>query len=470
MKIMKYFVATSLLLFAACNQQNQNAPADNTPTDVTIRVELPNSVSTRAAMSDLQDKVNNNAPATVKKLQVYLTDNKSNIKVAEEFISGDGNFEKLVSTTAVAAGGGYKFKNVSREVTHVYVIANSTANKQNVSENLKLVTQLKPEVGDAVYAGQAAVQFAGTEPYGVDPVQKGKDVVRSAEVTLDAATNRIQVLGTKFTKLVWKDGKKKAYQLELAKIKIKHQADRPSMTNEEAAEEFKQVNLNNETWDGQSDFNTKTKLSEWFDLVDITTLNEGIFMNRFATTLTLPSKTVADQAEWMFPKSFREDVYNVTNGTYKPDKQTDLSEVASYFKAGGFTFGGTKAAAFNFFSAGITSYEKAGNAPKVIFAFKSGEGKTGVTDAHRFVVVQGYQKDGNQPLTDVVNKAGYLLDMDLSKFNKGQGILVELDPEIPSGIFPNPSGQEDLENTNVNLIVKVTVSPWTSVNVLPILN
>lgn len=469
MKIMKYFVATSLLLFAACNQQNQNAPADNTPTDVTIRVELPKTVSTRAAMSDLQDKVNNNDPATVEKLHVYLTDNKSNIKVAQEFTKGSPEFTKLTSSSAIAAKGGYKFKDVAREVAFAYVIANPTGAAQQVGQNLELNAELKPQVGNAVYAGQAPVAHAGSEPYGVDPDPKSKSVVKSAEVTLDAATNRIQVLGTKFTKIVWKQGKKQEYKLKLAQY-VKDSETTGKLTLEQAADKFKTEVLGNETWNGQTDFSQTTKLKEWFDLVDITSKNEGILMNRFATTLTLPSKTVAEQADWMFAQTFRDDRYNTTNGTFKPDTKTDLSEVASYFKAGGFTFGGTKAAAFNFFSAGITSYAKEGNAPKVVFVFKEGAGSEGVSADHRFVVVQGYKKDGGDLNTEIVKKAGYLLDMDLSKYNDGQGVLVELDPEIPSGIFPNPSGQDDLENTNVNLIVKVTVSPWTSVNVLPILN
>lgn len=467
---MKYFVATSLLLFAACNQQNQNAPADNTPADVTIRVELPKTVSTRAAMGDLQDKVNNNDPATVEKLHVYLTDNKSNIKVAQEFTKGSPEFTKLTSSSLISANGGYKFKDVAREVAYAYVIANPTGAAQSVGQNLQLNAELKPQVGNAVYAGKAPVAHAGSEPYGVDPDQQSKSVVKSAEVTLDAATNRIQVLGTKFTKIVWKTGKLEEYKAKLAQYKVEAEGKGTPMTDEEAAEKFKTEELKSETWNGKEDFSSKANLSKWFELADITALNEGILMNRFATTLTLPSKTVADQADWMFAQTFRDDRYNTANGTFKPDGKTDLSEVASYFKTGGFSPFNGKAAAFNFFSAGITGYDKSGNAPKVIFAFKEGSGKDGVSADHRFVVVQGYQKDDQSALTDVVNKAGYLLDMDLSKFNNNNGVLVELDPEIPSGIFPNPSGQDDLENTNVNLIVKVTVSPWTSVNVLPILN
>lgn len=470
MKIMKYFVATSLLLFAACNQQNQNAPADNTPADVTIRVELPKTVSTRAAMSDLQDKVENQAAASVEKLHVYLTNRSSNIKVAKEITKGTNEFTQITSDQPT--GGGYTFTNVDREISQVYVIANPSGSMQNVGDNLKLTAELKPKVTDAVYAGQAPVQEARTTaPVTVSPTQSGNLILKSAEVTLDAVTNRIQVLGTKFTKIVWKDGKKAEYQKKL--VEYIQNGGGTALSKVEAEKKFKTDDLGNETWDGTTDFQATTKLKDWFELVDITNLNEGIFMNRFYTTLTLPSKAV-ETANLMFAKSMKNGVYDVNNGTFKPNGQKDLSDVVSYFKAGGFSYGNTgakKAAAFNFFSTAVTSYTKDGDAPKVIFSFKDGSGKTGVSTDHRFVVVQGYAKTGSQPIDgEVAKKAGFLLDMDLSTLNNNNGVLVELDPQIPSGIFPNPSGQDDIESTSVNLVVKVHVNPWTTVNVVPVFN
>ncbi|MFR5897107.1 MAG: hypothetical protein ACLUGY_22535 [Phocaeicola massiliensis] len=53
--------------------------------------------------------------------------------------------------------------------------------------------------------------------------------------------------------------------------------------------------------------------------------------------------------------------------------------------------------------------------------------------------------------------------------NNGQGILVDTDPTIPEGVTPEPGGQEDLEDENVNVIVRVQVQAWTAVNVFPIL-
>lgn len=42
---------------------------------------------------------------------------------------------------------------------------------------------------------------------GVNP-QEDKRTVKKAELTLTASMNRFQVTGTKFVKVIWKDGKK----------------------------------------------------------------------------------------------------------------------------------------------------------------------------------------------------------------------------------------------------------------------
>ena len=67
-------------------------------------------------------------------------------------------------------------------------------------------------------------------------------------------------------------------------------------------------------------------------------------------------------------------------------------------------------------------------------------------------------------------KGGYLINLDLAALNGGQGILVDVDPSIPEGVTPEPGGQGDLEDENVNVIVRVEVQPWTAVNVFPILD
>jgi len=146
--------------------------------------------------------------------------------------------------------------------------------------------------------------------------------------------------------------------------------------------------------------------------------------------------------------------------------------VASYFNAAGFDFAqGAKAAAFNFFVNGITGYGKENNAPKLAFVFKTGD--DGVSADRRFVVISGYAKAEGETAgtTDLeAGKGGYLINLDLAALNGGQGILVDVDPSIPEGVTPEPGGQGDLEDENVNVIVRVEVQPWTAVNVFPILD
>ena len=123
-----------------------------------------------------------------------------------------------------------------------------------------------------------------------------------------------------------------------------------------------------------------------------------------------------------------------------------------------------------FSSNGITGYGKTNNAPKLAFVFKTGD--AGVSVDRRFVVISGYAKTegATDGTTDVpAGKGGYLINLNLSTLNNGQGILVDTDPTIPEGVTPEPGGQEDLEDENVNVIVRVQVQAWTAVNVFPIL-
>lgn len=70
----------------------------------------------------------------------------------------------------------------------------------------------------------------------------------------------------------------------------------------------------------------------------MTTANQGILMNRFSRTLSVPQLTVEEEANWFWAKTYAGDRYKFEDGTFKPDGNTDLSEVASYFNAAGFDF------------------------------------------------------------------------------------------------------------------------------------
>lgn len=95
-------------------------------------------------------------------------------------------------------------------------------------------------------------------------------------------------------------------------------------------------------WDGKSDLSKKAALSKWLQVVDVTSANQGILMNRFSRTLSIPALTVEEEANWFWAKTYAGDRYDFTNGTFKPDGKTDLSDVSSYFTATAFDFGAGK--------------------------------------------------------------------------------------------------------------------------------
>ena len=72
MKVMKYFAAASLMLFAACNNEdNPTLETGNQPVDVIVSLNTIQ-VGTRAAMGGLQDKVEDQAAASLEKVHVLM--------------------------------------------------------------------------------------------------------------------------------------------------------------------------------------------------------------------------------------------------------------------------------------------------------------------------------------------------------------------------------------------------------------
>ena len=299
MKVMKYFAVASLALFAACNnEENLVVPEGaNQPVDVMMSVALPGP-GTRAAMGDLQNTANNGDPATVEKLHVYLLKG-DDIVFAKEFTKGSDDFTKLTSSTAVGAGeatGGYKFLNVDKGATKALVIANpqgALVENKPVSDVSKQL--LKAKINEVIYAGSKELTTVGAESYGVDP-QQDKRTVKKAELTLAASMNRFQVTGTKFIKVTWKDGKK-AEAEQWCKTWLA-KAENNGKTSADAWTAFKAAadGFNNEVWDGKSDLSKKAALSKWLQVVDVTSANQGILMNRFSRTLSIPALTVEEEA------------------------------------------------------------------------------------------------------------------------------------------------------------------------------
>ncbi len=464
MKVMKYLAVTSLALFAACNNEENPIVTEsgNQPIDVVVALNT-TQVGTRAAMGDLQQKVEDQAAASLEKVHVYLTDNNGNITVAEEFVKNDANWSKLVNATAVTAAtnpGGYKFKNVGNATKKALVICNPQGAIATEKTNIAAIADyaLKPQISEVIYADAKDLTVLNQEPYGVDP-QQDKRTVKAAEFTLAGNMNRFQVLGTKFNKIEWTPNGKTAAQTWQTEWLKKN-------TGKTSAEALAAFVANVGKYDAKTGKSPKeTEWKKYFQVVDVTAENTGIVMNRFYNKFH-----VADLSSngLLHAKTYAGGRYDFTNGTFKPDVDTDLSAVASYYKAAGFTFDGKKAAAFNFFTDQVTDYGKNGNAPTLHFIFKNGK----VSADRRFFNITAYTATEGQAtgLDATANKAGKLLNIDLSKINNGNGILVDVDPTIPEGVTPDPKGGEDFVDENVNVIVRVEVQDWTAVNVFPILD
>ena len=359
--VQRLSVAILALFTVCCHEEKSIVPENgNQPLDVVMSVVLPGSIA-RSAMTDLQNKANHGDPASIEKMHVYLLDKNDNIQVAEEFTKGSEKFNKLISNIPVGtdkATGGYKFLDVDKTVEKVLVIANpqGTLITANNPVSIVVAQMLKAKINEVIYAASEKLIAIGEEPYGVDP-QDAKRAVKKAELTLTATMNRFQVIGTKFIKVTWKDGKKAEAEqwckTWLGKAENNGKASADAWTAFKAAAD----GFNNEVWDGKSDLSKKAALSKWLQVVDVTSANKGILMNRISRTLSITAITLEEQANWFWAKTYAGDRYDFTNGTFKPDGKTDLSDVSSYFTATAFDFGaGKKAAAFNFFSNGITGY------------------------------------------------------------------------------------------------------------------
>ena len=464
MKVMKYFAAASLMLFAACNNEdNPTLETGNQPVDVIVSLNTIQ-VGTRAAMGGLQDKVEDQAAASLEKVHVYLIDHEGNITVAEEFVKNDANWSKLVNTTAVSSQanpGGYKFKNVDKKTQRALVICNPQGHIATEKTPVAQVAdyELKSLIGDVIYAETKPLSPAGQEPYGVDPLDDQR-TVKVAEFILKGNMNRFQVLGTKFSKIEWKQGGQQAAEQWQKDWLQKNTGKQPG----DALAAFVAAVGKYDQKTGKSP--QETEWDKYFQVVDVTAENTGIVMNRFYDKFHVLDQT---SNTLMYAKTYAGVRYKFADGTFMPDGKTDLSSAASYYNTNGFDFKGQKAAAFNFFTDKVTDYGKNGNAPTLHFIFKEG-GK--VSANRRFLNINAYTgTEGQATALDATkNKAGKLLNIDLSKVNNNNGILVDVDPTIPEGVAPDPQGGDDFVDENVNVIVRVEVEPWTAVNVFPILD
>ena len=450
MKTKSFFalLLAGALFLPSCNKSKQEPnKMENGPQTVVVALDLGDNL--RAAMTDGQDVIAAGGAASVENVDVYLTTTNGTIKKAQRFVKGSADFGKLTSTTTVgAAGGGYKFVNVDAVVTRASVVVNPQAALLAVGSDVNdLEVSIKAKANEAIYSElNKPLQALGVEPINPDPATNAN--VKKVEFELKGDMSRFQV-ATVFSVIEFKDATAKQTFTDWKKQYV---AAHPGGTYDDkdaaykAAQEAQYGSYNN----GQP---TGAWSTIW-KVVKVTAQNKGVFMNDFDNTLKLSTKAVDGR---LFATTYA-GAYTTTNGALTIGGK-NVTDFASYFNAAGFTTKisgtGAKVLAFNFFAKqSLTKDLKVkGNAPRLHFFFNGAN----VDADHQFVNLVGYD------LGSDTFKEAQLLNIDMSQINNGDGIIVQSDdPTVPG------KGDPDIVNEKFNLIVRVTVAPWTAVNVTPI--
>ncbi len=487
MKVLKYFAvsALALTLFASCKKNEPNK--ENGPKDLVVSLTLGS--APRAAIGDATDKIADQAAASVKAVDMYLVDATNKVIEGKRFENAD--LTQLMQGSALGKNdnNGWKFNDVSSEVSKVITIVNPQGNiTANGSTLPTTILDLKVVANEAVYYNVSDLAAATeVEDYGHNPNNTGRKVI-AMNIKAEGLMNRFQVEDVDFVVIKFKDDAAKAeYQKEISKFVATKMAG--GMTKAEAIALFATdpTGMNGSTYANPTQtvgFGGATKTwNDFFKVVNVSASNTGLFMNRFNDKYTLDFAT----GKFGMMSSLRQiqkqsEGYTVSNGTLKFGTD-DRSAVASYYVAGGLKSklivdtnpANNKVAAFNFFAKDDNTtklvYKKDGcTAPKLHFYFAGSE----VSEAKRYINIQGYQNEsgsalddaemakGAQLLTINIRNAGNNVDGD--KDGKPDGPVVDSDdPTVPDN--GNPDITDDGKK---NLAVHVTVTPWTNNNVKPV--
>ena len=439
------------LLLTSCNQDKGVSDKVNTkPQDVIVSLDLGDNL--RAAMADPQALVKA-GKASIANVDVYLTTTDGSILTAKRFAATDADFQKLTSVEEIGKKGGYKFVGIDATVTRASVVVNPQGTALTVGENVnELEVSILSKANEAVYAEMnKPVEAMGVEPIDPDPdPAQDKANVKKVQFTLKGDMSRFQV-ATVFSTIEFKDDAAKEAFLAWRKQYIK---DNPGTGRTYDANDADYVAALHAKFGSYNDGNPTAEWLNTWKVVKVTDENKGALMNNFDNILKLSSKEVAERLNFT---TFAES-YDRADGTLKISGK-DVTAVASYFNNNGFTttFEGTdaKVLAFNFFAKQALgkNLKDKGVAPSLHFYFKG----THVNEDHQFVNLVGYD------LGSKTFKESQLLNIDMSKVNNGNGIIVQSDdPTVPD------HGKPDVTNNKFNLIVRVTVADWTEVNVTPI--
>lgn len=450
MKTKSFFalLLAGALFLPSCNKSKQEPnKMENGPQTVVVSLDLGDNL--RAAMADPQDLVKV-GKASIANVDVYLTTTDGTILTAKRFAATDDDFNKLISTEEIGRKGGYKFVGIDATVTRASVVVNPQDALLAVGTDVNdLEVSIKAKANEAVYAEMnKPVEAMGVEPIDPDPAADAN--VKKVQFALKGDMSRFQV-ATVFSTIKFKDETAKAAFIAWKKQYVK---DNPGANRTYDANDAEYVAAQHAKFGSYNDGRPTEEWEKTWKVVRVTDENKGVFMNNFDNTLKLSTKAVSDR---LFATTYA-GAYTITDGTLTIGGK-DVTDFASYFNNNGFTTAfvgdGAKVLAFNFFAKQALGKElkTKGVAPRLHFYFKG----TNVDADHQFVNLVGYD------LGSDTFKESQLLNIDMSKINNGNGIIVQSDdPTVPG------KGKPDITNDKFNLIVRVTVADWTEVNVKPI--
>lgn len=497
MKVLKYFAvsALALTLFASCKKNEPNK--ENGPKDLVVSLTLGS--APRAAIGDATDKIADQAAASVKAVDMYLVDDANMIVESKRFTGAE--LTKLMEGSALAKPDdrGFKFVDVAASVTKVVTIVNPQADAKNAGERLSFADlSLKVAANEAVYYNVATLASATeVENYGPAPHTDAGRRVIAMNIKAEGLMNRFQVEDVDFVAIKFKDANAKStYGAALnAFVSAKMAAD-PALTREAAIALWKTdaSGMNGSSYanpDAPTGFDPSKKWADFFNVINVSKDNTGLFMNRFNDEYALSlDVNKLGMMKTLLSIAKEKEGYTPASGALVFGAK-DRASIASYYVAGGLMSVLTvnaadpsknKVAAFNFFANDNNTvklnYAKDGTAPSLHFYF----GGSDVSDAKRYVNIKGYLQEGAgtvaldnanmakgaQLLTINIRKAG---DVDGDGNNpdgdgdgKPDGPVVDSDdPTVPDN--GNPDITDDGKK---NLAVHVTVTPWTNNNVKPV--
>lgn len=409
MKFSKFYLWALLAIGVASCSKEVVSPAENDTSEKSIVLSISKGTSSRAAIGSVPGDTEVAGPGIINDVEIYITDASGIILRSQKVASTDDDWTKLTSVT------GLKFVNVQATVSKVYVFGNLGSTSlvalgENISTvNLEKTLANQQLMNNILYIGHDD----DITPVASEPIAPDETVGETykAEVTLTPIVSRFQI-----TKISFAATGTESITKTIGGVDVSSDVSWTSFTG---------------------------------NLI-------GVYMNRFYTTNINRTPTVL--------RYNTTSVASIENGTWMFGAD-DLASISAYFNFSSsyqtipLPDGTTKCYGFNFFPENM----EAGMIPKLHLAL-TGLTTTGLTSSNlnvynpslfptttaitNYINVTGFKKEGSSTL---MTNADF-------EANKLYNLEIVIKPYFLEG---------DITHIQYNVIVVVTVAPWTVQNLTP---